>query len=138
MNGRERKILIVDDDVDFAASVGAFLGNHGFEVVHAADGDAALEAARRHAPDLVLMDVMMGERTAGLFAIQRMRRDQALREIPVFLVSSLYEQIPGFRILPDPGWAGHDEFFPKPLELDRLLARIEARLAVIHDGRETP
>jgi hypothetical protein len=55
--------------------------------------------------------------------------------VPVFVVSSLYQDLPGFRIQPGRSWMGHDEFFPKPIELDRLLAKIEEHVSV---GTEAP
>jgi CheY-like chemotaxis protein len=129
MKGEGGRILIVDDDPDFVESVAAFLEAHGHEVVRARDGREGLELARRRPPDLVLMDVMMGERTEGFFAVQQLRREPALARVPVFIVSSLYQDVPGFRIRPDAAWTGHDEFLAKPLDLDLLLEKIAARLA---------
>jgi DNA-binding response OmpR family regulator len=122
-------ILVVDDDPDFSASVATFLRVQGYEVLQARGGRQGLELARRHPPDLILMDIMMGERTEGLFTVRQIRRDPALERIPIFVVSSLYTDLPGFRIRPEQGWMGHDEFFPKPVDLDRLLACVEAHLA---------
>lgn len=121
-------ILIVDDDRDFSDAVATFLRTHRFEVVQAPDGRTGMDLARREGPDLILMDIMMGERTEGLFTVQELRRDPAFAAIPIFVVSSLYEDIPGFHVRPEQGWMGHDEFFPKPVDLDRLLAAVERYL----------
>jgi DNA-binding response OmpR family regulator len=130
MSGVRKRILVVDDDHDFSESVTAFLRAHGYDVTQAYDGREGLEMARRHAPDLILMDVMMNERTEGFFTVQQVRRDRGLEHVPVFVVSSLYQDVPGFSILPGRSWMGHDEFFPKPIELDRLLAKIEEHVSV--------
>jgi DNA-binding response OmpR family regulator len=129
MKRDQRTILIVDDDHDFSESLAAFLGAHGFRVLQAYDGGEGLKAARLERPDLILMDVMMNERTEGFFTVQEMRHDPALDRVPIFIVSALYTAVPNFRIEPDRGWLAHDAFFGKPAQLDRLLEAIEARLA---------
>jgi DNA-binding response OmpR family regulator len=121
-------ILLVDDDDDYAAAIGSFLAAHGYCVLRARDGREGLRLARSAHPGLVLMDVMMEERTAGFFAIQELRRDPELASIPVFVVSSIYSAIPGFRVSPDAGWLRHDGFLAKPVDLEELLARVRERL----------
>jgi CheY-like chemotaxis protein len=124
-----RKILIVDDDRDFSESLGAFLRVHGYRTLQAYSGADGLRLARLERPDLILMDVIMEERTAGFFAVQELRRDPSLDGVPIFVVSSLYSAVPQFRIEPSRGWLSHDTFFPKPVDLDELLQAIETRLA---------
>jgi two-component system, OmpR family, response regulator VicR len=128
MSGERGTILIVDDDHDFSESLAAFLRAHGFRAVQAYDGEEGLRMARLERPDLILMDVMMSERTEGFFAVQQMRRDPSLDGTPIFVVSGLYTAVPEFRIEPSRGWLAHDEFFAKPVDLDALLAAIEAGL----------
>jgi CheY-like chemotaxis protein len=123
------KILIVDDDADFRESLAVFLESHGYAVLHAPDSEQGLLRARLERPALILMDLMMSERTEGCFAIQQIRRSPELQNIPVFVVSSLYDKAPDFRIPPDRAWLGHDEFFPKPVDLERLLEAIRRYLA---------
>jgi CheY-like chemotaxis protein len=129
MTGARGRILIVDDDPDFSESVTVFLRAHDYDVAQATNGEEGLETARRHPPDLILMDVMMRERTEGFFTVQKIRRDPSLSDVPVFVVSSIYADVPGFRIDPGRAWLGHDEFFAKPVELDQLLGKIEEHLA---------
>jgi DNA-binding response OmpR family regulator len=140
MSEHRRRILIVDDDRDFAESTAAYLRAHGLEVVQAHSGEEGLKAARLEAPDLILMDIMMEERTEGFFTVQQLRRDRSLKEVPIFVVSSLYSDVPDFRIEPDPAWAAYDEFLPKPVDLDRLMERIEARIGdrAAAPAREAP
>lgn len=127
MNERGR-ILIVDDDPDFSESTAAFLRARGYEVVQAYSGFDGLKQARLEAPDLILMDVMMGERTEGFFTVQRLRRDQGLSRIPVVVVSSLYADDPSFGIDPERAWLAHDAFLPKPLDLDALLVTVREQM----------
>lgn len=128
MTEHRRRILIVDDDPDYAEATAAYLRAHGLEVAHAHSGEEGLQAARVRRPDLILMDVMMEERTSGFFTVQRLRRDPALKDVPIIVVTSLYSDVPDFRIEPDPGWAAYDEFLPKPVDLDVLMDRIDALL----------
>jgi CheY-like chemotaxis protein len=75
------------------------------------------------------MDVMMEERSAGFFAIQEMRRDPELAGVPVLVVSSIYTEVPGFRIQPAADWLRHDGFLAKPVDFDQLLERVRELLA---------
>lgn len=122
------KVLVVDDDADFRESLAAFLESNGYEVLHAADSEQGLLRARLERPALILMDLMMNERTEGCFAIQEIRHSPELREVPVFVVSALYEKVPDFGVPPEQSWLRHDEFFPKPVDFARLLEAIRRRL----------
>lgn len=129
MSERTGRILIIDDDHDFSESTAAYLRAHGLNVEQAYNGQEGLKAARLHRPDLILMDIMMDERTEGFFTVQQLRRDRELEEVPIFVVSSLYTDVPDFGVEADPGWMASDEFLPKPVDPDLLLERIDARLA---------
>jgi CheY-like chemotaxis protein len=129
MSQRASKILIVDDDLDFSESTAVFLRSNGFEVEQAYSGYDGLRRARLDAPDLVLMDVMMEERTEGFFVVQQLRREEELGDLPIVVISSLYDDQPGFRAAPDPRWLAHDAFLSKPLDLDALLGTIAELLA---------
>jgi DNA-binding response OmpR family regulator len=60
-----KTILIVDDDADFAEAIRLFLQANGFRVIEARDGKEGLRLARMERPDLVIMDIVMRERTEG-------------------------------------------------------------------------
>lgn len=124
-----RKVLIIDDDADFRSAVGVFLKTRGYAVEEAPNGREGLRMAVAHRPDLILMDVMMEERTEGFFTLQQIRRTAGLEHTPVFVVSSIYSNVPGFGIDPAHSWLRHDEFIAKPIDLASLVDRIESRLA---------
>ncbi len=119
-----KKVLIVDDDADFAEALSSFLAANGYEVLQARDGSEGLRIAKAEHPGLVLMDVMMRERTEGFFTVQEMRRTPGLENVPIFILTSLYSQIPGFRINPEASWLAHDAFFAKPVDPVQLLEKI--------------
>lgn len=127
MNRSGKKILIVDDDVDFVESVASFLGAHGYDVRSAYDGRQGLKLAKQQKPDLIVIDVMMTERTEGFFTVQELRHTEGLERVPIVVVSALYSTIKEFSISPESGWLEHDEFLPKPLNMEDLLIKIRKR-----------
>ena len=132
---QQKRILIVDDDLDFAEAVACFLKANGFAVSCARDGLEGVRLAKMDQPDLILMDIMMGERTEGFFAIREIRRDPHLEKVPVFVVSSFCTRLPDFEIPSSGGWLAHDLFLPKPLDLKHLVDKIRRRIG---EPRELP
>lgn len=119
-----KRIVLVDDDDDFSAAVGSFLELHGYEVHRAIDGRAGVTLAKRVHPDLIIMDILMNERTDGFFAVNNLRRTPGLEQVPIFVVSSIYTVAPEFQVRPDKGWLAYDNFFTKPVDLKVLLKAI--------------
>lgn len=126
MTKQAKKVLIIDDDDDFAESIGTFLELHGHVVVRAADGDRGVTLAAAERPDIILCDVMMKERTEGFFTVQRLRRTPGVENTPILIISSVYSAVPTFQVEPDASWLAHDEFLSKPVDPDELLKRVEA------------
>ena len=122
----EKRVLIVDDDPDFVRAVGGLFTSSGYAVLTAAGGREGLELAKTFRPDLILLDVMMSERTEGFFTLQRMRSVPALRHTPVIVVSSIYTDQPSFRVSPEAGWLPASLFLPKPVDIASLLTQVDA------------
>ena len=72
------RILIVDDNETNRDILSARLAPHGYELMHAADGEEALAAARESAPDLILLDVMM-PKIDGIEVCRRLKRMPSCR-----------------------------------------------------------
>jgi CheY-like chemotaxis protein len=123
-----KKVLIIDDDPDFVTAIGTLLESEGYGVQSAVNGRDGLQLAKTCQPDLILLDIMMTERTEGFFALQEMRRIPALKETPVIVISSIYSEEPVFRVSPEAGWLPANLFLPKPVDPARLLE--EARRLV--------
>jgi CheY-like chemotaxis protein len=119
---------MVDDDRDFAEAVSCFLEANGLTVFRAHDGKEGIKLAKMERPDLILMDIMMGERTEGFFTIQEIRRDPALKDVPVFVLSSFCTRLPDFEIPSSGGWLAHDMFFAKPVDMAQLMENILDRI----------
>ncbi|WP_321784625.1 ATP-binding protein [Paraburkholderia sp. J94] len=116
------RILLVDDNADMRAYVGALLSS-AWQVELAADGVEALDRARRARPDLILADVMM-PRLDGFGLLAEVRRDPALSEVPVILLSARAGEEARIEGLD----AGADDYLVKPFSARELAARVGALL----------
>jgi CheY-like chemotaxis protein len=113
------RVLIVDDRFEFRAVNAAYLARHGYRVVEAADGDAALDAVRQVHPDAILLDHSMPNRT-GLEVVRALKSDPSTAEIPiVFMTAHSYGAV-GRHAME----AGCASFLPKPCDPSRILREI--------------
>ena len=87
VNEDRKKILIADDDSSIRALVKRMLGSD-YLVLNAGDGDEAVSLARRHSPDLILMDILMPN-TDGYTACRAIKQDPLTREIPVVMLTGI-------------------------------------------------
>jgi PAS domain S-box-containing protein len=125
---RER-ILVADDNADMRDYVSRLFGDR-WTVEAVPNGRAALEAIGRHRPDLVLTDAMMPEMD-GFELLRAIRADQALRSIPVVLVSARAGEEASAEGLD----AGADDYIVKPFSARDLLVRVTARLVSAREAR---
>ena len=116
------KILVVEDAEDNRDMLSRRLQRKGHRVVQAADGQEAVEMAARERPDLILMDVSLPVMD-GLEATRRIRAQA--QTIPIIAVTAHAMSDDRDKALR----AGCDDYHPKPVELPRLLAQMEALLA---------
>ena len=100
------------------------LERRGYAVVRAVDGKESLTVARAEAPDLVLMDMSLPVMN-GWEATRQLKAEPATRAIPVIALTAHAMADDRQRVLD----AGCDDYETKPIELPRLLAKIEALLA---------
>ena len=116
------KVLVVDDDADLRAVVAFALRDAGYLVVEAGDGAAALGRAGAELPDLVILDLNLGD-ADGLELIARLRaREGGARPVLVLSVRSAEEDM--VRALD----LGADDYLTKPFSPRTLLARVRALL----------
>src|SRR5689334_1201825 len=118
-------ILVADDSRDVRRNLQKLLEYHGCRVCTADDGQEALEAIRRHPPDLVLLDINM-PRLDGLATVRLLKADRAVCHIPVILLTALS----GAESLLHGLDAGADEFLAKPVDEPELLARVRSLLRI--------
>lgn len=118
-----KTILIIDDDPDYVKAIRALLQGAGYTVHSATNGADGLRLARSLVPDLVLLDVIMGDPHEGYSMLRQMRAVPTLARTPVVIISSLYTtDLPVFQVSPDGGWIPADLILPKPVDPARLLA----------------
>ncbi|MFL5578259.1 MAG: diguanylate cyclase [Gemmatimonadaceae bacterium] len=117
------RILIVDDDPAILHTLTWILKENGYDVVSAHGGDGLLESLAEHAPDLLLLDVMMPD-LDGFQLLERVKADDRWRDLPVLMVSALPPEDATVRTL----GLGAADFIRKPFRVRELLARIQAQL----------
>lgn len=123
------RILIADDNNDMRAYLKTLLEPHA-QVTVCADGEAAWDCLQTTPVDLLLSDVMM-PRLDGFALIARIRADQALRQLPVMLLSARAGEeakIEGLQ-------AGADDYLVKPFAANELLARVRRQAALGEERR---
>ena len=87
----EKNILLVEDDTFLSSLLKTRLAKEGYDVMHAADGEAALEDLQKQKPDLVLMDLILPKKS-GFEVMETMRSDPRLSKIPVIIISNLGQE----------------------------------------------
>lgn len=130
-----KTVLIIDDDPDFVRAVRFLFESIGWIVASASDGRDGLAQAKTVQPDLILLDVMMQDRTEGFFTLEQIRDVPVLRTTPVIVISSIYSDYPVFRVSPESGWLPADLFLPKPIDPGRLIAESARLTAPEYAGR---
>jgi PAS domain S-box-containing protein len=129
--GHGARIIIADDNVDMRDYIRRLLApNYRVETV--ADGGAALEAARREKPDLIVADVMMPVMD-GFGLLRSVREDQELQTVPVIMLSARAGEESKVEGLA----AGADDYLVKPFSARELLARVDAQLQMANVRGQT-
>ena len=117
------KILLVEDNEMNRDMLSRRLQRKGYEVVLALDGQSGVEMSQTQAPDLVLMDMSLPV-LDGWEATRRLKTDASTRHIPIIALTAHAMSSDREKALE----AGCDDYDTKPVELPRLLAKIEALL----------
>ncbi len=116
-------ILVVDDDAKIVRLVRTYLERDGFMVVTASDGPGALDAIERHAPALVVLDLMLPG-LDGRAVIRAVRRDDESGRTPILVLSARSSTLDRIAGLED----GADDYLPKPFSPAELVLRVKSIL----------
>ena len=123
VNGTKLQILVVEDESALVEILRYNLEKEGFDVVAAADGEAALEAIADHKPDLLILDWMLPH-VSGLEICRQLRRKPETRELPIIMLTARGEEADRVRGLE----VGADDYVAKPFSPSELIARVRAVL----------
>jgi DNA-binding response OmpR family regulator len=120
---RRKKILVVDDERDLVELIGMNLQRNGYDVITAFDGPTGLDTARKHKPDMAILDVMMPG-LSGRDLLMTLRGDPDMASMPVLMLTAKTEEtdiIVGLSM-------GADDYVTKPFSMKVLMARVAAVL----------
>ena len=120
-----KKILIVDDQIEVRELVEVTLGTLGYSILHAGDGNTALDIVRAEKPDLTIMDVTMPNGIDGLEATRMIKTDDETKHCRVIMLTAR-DQEPDIKAGYD---AGADGYFIKPFSPLELIRTVEDYLA---------
>jgi two-component system alkaline phosphatase synthesis response regulator PhoP len=120
-----KTILIADDEEPLRRLVQTTLESAEVRILQAADGEAALELARRERPDLIVLDVMMPRRT-GLEVARALRLDPATATLPILMLTGLGEEKDREEVLA----LGVSGYLVKPFSPLELMKRVQEVLAI--------
>lgn len=112
------KVLVADDDPQLVRALRITLAAHGYDVVAAPDGSAAIALAAKERPDVVMLDLGM-PRLDGVRTIEALRR---WTTVPIIVVSGRTGAADKVQALD----AGADDYITKPFQISELLARLRA------------
>ena len=114
------RVLVVDDSATIRAVLGKMLGQDGYEVLKAADGESALELARSERPDLVFLDIVLPG-LAGFAVLRKLRHDPLTAHIPIVMISGNVQATEQFYVQR----YGADDFMKKPFGRGEVFERIQ-------------
>jgi len=121
-------VLIIDDDAKLNRLLVEFLGDYGFKVLTAERPEDGLKKIKHHAPDLIILDVMLPGRSG--FEVCKMIRQSYT--VPIIMLTArgmVTDKIVGLEL-------GADDYLPKPFEPRELVARIQSVLRRARGGGE--
>ena len=118
------RILVVEDEISLLETLAYNLKHQGYLVETAADGQAALEAARLFKPDLIVLDLML-PKLDGFEVTRILRREM---NMPILMLTARDEEIDRVLGLE----MGADDYLTKPFSMRELLARVKAQLRRSH------
>lgn len=116
-----KKILIADDEPDILEIIQFNLQAEGYEVTTAKNGDEAIELAKKHQPNLIILDVMMPGKN-GIEVCNILRMQPAFKDTLIVFLSALNDESTEVRGLE----TGADDYLTKPISPKVLLSKVNA------------
>ncbi|OQY03628.1 MAG: response regulator [Desulfobacteraceae bacterium 4572_123] len=124
----KKRVLIVDDEPDFADIVKGNLEKEGFEIEIAYNGVEALEKVKANPPDAIVLDVMMPEKD-GYEVCAELKKDEKYTDIPIVMLTAVADHVSSTRYS---HWDGMnmeaDDYLPKPASADEITESVKSLL----------
>lgn len=124
----KKRVLVVDDEPDFAAIVKGNLEKEGFEIEIAYNGIEALEKIKANPPDAIVLDVMMPEKD-GYEVCAELKQDKQYADIPIVMLTAVADHVSSTRYS---HWDGMnmeaDDYLPKPASADEITESVKSLL----------
>jgi two-component system alkaline phosphatase synthesis response regulator PhoP len=126
----QKRILIVDDEPDFAAIVQGNLEKEGFEVDVAYNGVEGLEKVQSNPPDAIVLDVMMPEKD-GYVVCKELKGDDKFCDIPIILLTAVASHVTSTRYTHREGMSTEaDDYIAKPASAEEITKSLKRLLNV--------
>lgn len=122
------KILIVDDDPDFFNATRIVLEKEGHTTISANNGSRGYECAKETQPDLIILDVMMDSVLDGVSMSQQVHDDEAIRDIPILMVTSI-ANTDYAELFPTDDNIHIRAFMSKPIDPSKLIKQVNKLLS---------
>ena len=124
----KKRILVVDDEPDFAGIVQQNLEKEGFEVEVAYDGDEGLEKVQANPPDAIVLDVMMPGKD-GYQVCSELKADDRFADIPIILLTAVASHVTSTRYSHRDGMSTEaDDYLAKPASAEQITESIKGLL----------
>ncbi|MBK8049013.1 MAG: response regulator transcription factor [Anaerolineales bacterium] len=128
MGDEKYRVLVVEDEATLVETLDYSLRRQGYEVMTSGDGRAAIEAARRDQPDIVILDIML----PGLDGYEVCRILRQETNVPILMLTARSDEVDkvvGLEV-------GADDYLTKPFSMRELMARVKALLRRVRMDRE--
>ena len=126
----KKRILLVDDEPDFASLVQGNLEKEGFEVEVAYDGVEGLKQVKANPPDDIVLDVMMPEKD-GYQMCSELKADEKYADIPVLMLTAVADRVTSTRYSHYDGMSMEaDDYLPKPASAEDITESIKRLLGI--------
>ncbi len=123
-----KKILIIDDDLDFIETTQLVLSQHGYLILTHTDNQDAVSVVKKLKPDLVLLDVIFPENPIAGFEVCRdLKSDPATKHIPIVILSAINQKfnMAFTATIDDKKSIPADDFLEKPVDPEQLVEIVE-------------
>ena len=123
------RVLVVDDDPEFAEAVTNVLDAKGYDVDSAPNGKIGVAKAKEQKPNIILLDVMMTTKSEGFDVAREMHKDEKLKNVPVIIITGVRKEMSlPFGFESDETWLPVKGVLEKPVKPEVLLKTVEENI----------